>query len=59
MTIDTSGLMDGIQTLMESVFEWVPVALLILAPIAAIGIGFGFGNKIIGMVKSAFGGGGR
>jgi hypothetical protein len=42
---------------MDNIFPMVGLALGILAPIAAIGIGFGWAPKIINMLKSAIGGG--
>jgi len=56
LTVDTSGLTDGIQSLLDNVFPWVGTALLILAPIAAIGIGFRFGRQLLSFVTGALGG---
>jgi len=47
ITVDTTALTDGIQAFMDNLFPWVGTALLILAPIAAIGIGFKFGGTIV------------
>jgi hypothetical protein len=56
MTLDTSALISGVQDMLEQIFEYVPVALAILGPVVAIGIGFAFGGKIANMIKGAFGG---
>jgi len=59
LTVDTSGLTDGIQVLMDQLFPMLGTALLILAPIAAIGIAFAWAPNIINMFKKALGFGGK
>lgn len=59
MSIDMQPLLDGIEQLVEQIFQYVPLGLLIFGPVAAIVIGFAFGGKIVDMLKKAFGGGGR
>lgn len=56
-SVDTGPLIEGVNSMLSSVFTWVPIGLAILAPVAAIAIGLKFGGRIVSMVQGAFGGG--
>jgi len=56
-TIDTQPLIEGMNQFISQVFQYAPLGLLLLGVPAAIGVGLGFGGKIINMVKGAFSGG--
>ena len=59
LTVDTSALTDSVQLILDNVFQWLPIVIGVLAPIAAIGIAWKFGGGIVALFSrmlSSFGG---
>lgn len=59
LTVDTSSLTTAIQDFMTGLFPWVAIAIAIIGPVMAIGIGFKFGRQILGLLAGALGLGGK
>ena len=53
LTVDVAALGDGIQTLLTTAFQFTSIALMILAPIAAIGVGWKFARNITAFIVRA------
>lgn len=56
MTIDTTALTESMQTILDSVFDFLPVAAIVVGVPAGLGLAFALGSKLIGYFKSGLGG---
>lgn len=56
MSIDTSVITESVSTVVQQGIDFLPVGIAIVGIPSAIGIGLAFGGRIVGMIKTAFGG---
>lgn len=57
MTVDTAPLIAAVEDIVGFIFQYAPLGILIIGPVAAIGVGLKFGRQIVSMISGAFGGG--
>lgn len=59
MSVDTAPIEEGVTTFINNVFVYLPLGLAIIGIPAAIIAGLNFGGRLVAMVSSALGKGGR
>lgn len=62
MSIDTSALTTAVQQILQNVFDYLPIGVVIFGTVGALVGGLMFGQKLVNVVVSAlsrFGGSGR